>query len=206
MTNRSDLDWLGTSNCGLVGPYAFPFQWTFERRRARLHVCRSNAHQHPETLHGQAFLIEAVVPPMKHIRHAALEIVGAVWQLFFFSGAQDHSILDAIGSNAVWELTRPITPELCPREGTRMHLERVRIRFALRYIDWQKLALKNGRFFPPPVQMELTVDTVGSVQLLLRWSAGYAPGDKAWISQIVADVSSGEALLPRQTRRICEWR
>ncbi len=206
MTNHSDLNWLSTSACGLIGPFAFPFQSTFQRRREGLHTCRSNAHQHLEPLYGQAFFIEAVVPPMKHIRHASLEIVEAVWELFFFSGAEDCSILHAIGANAVWELTRPITPELCPREGTRMHLERVRIRFARRYSEWQMLALKNGRFFPPPRQMELTVNSFGGVQLLLRWSAGYALGDKVWVSQMVADVSSGEPVLARHSRRICEWR
>ena len=206
MTVRSDLDWLGTADCGLIGPNAFAFQNTFARRRDGRRSCRNTAHHHLQLMLGQALFVEAVDLPMRRIRHAAFELVETVWELFFFSSASDPSILCAAGINANWDLLRLITPQLCPRDGTRLLLERVRHRFARRYSAWQRLALKNGRFFPPPNRLELTVNTGGSVQLLMSWSAGFSPDNKVWVTQRVADVSSGEPVLQRHARRVTEWR
>ena len=202
---RSDSDalaWLGSPNCGLVGPCSFPFQWTFQRSRGGRHSTRQTAHHHFPQMKGQAIFVEAVTPPLRHIRHAALELVDAAWNLFFVSGAFDPSILSSLGSGAHWGMLQPILPQQCPRAGTRLLLERIRTRFANKYADWQALALRNGRFFPAPVRWELTVDTQGSVQVLLGWSTGFLPADQNMVIQRIAVVTPNAPVPPHQARKV----
>lgn len=204
---HSDTDalaWMGNSNGGLVGPHAFPFQWTFERRRGQRHTTRHTAHVQFPKMKNQALFVEAVTPPLKQIRHAAIELVDNVWDLVFFAGAHDPSILTALGAGAQWNLLQPISEEQCPREGTRMLIAWVRKRFANRVAEWQATALCNGRYFPPPNRWELSVDYQGCVQLLMGWSAGYLPSDRVLLMKRFAVITPGQSILPRQAQKTSE--
>ena len=203
---RPDLDWLGTPSCGLIGPHAFPFQWTFQRRRAGHISGRGTVYLHLPLMQGRPLYVEGVTIPIRRIRHAALELVDAVWHLFFVSGAYDPSILASLGTGADWDLLQPILPQQCGREGSRLFLERARRRFINRYAGWQVQAEQNGRFFPPPMVWNLTVHSQGNVQVLLGWSEGFSPSNKVWVTQRIADVSSGESVLYQHAHRVTEWR
>jgi hypothetical protein len=147
---------------------------------------------------GQALFVEAVTPPIKRIRHAALELVDAV----SCSGVIDSSIHSSLGTGAHWDLLAPILPQQCPHEAIRSLLARVRAHFVHRYAGWQALALRNGRFFPPPMRWELTMDTQGCVQVLLGWSPGFLPDDQVLVMKRgAADLRqcSGEFVKTNQT-------
>jgi hypothetical protein len=200
------LAWLSTPRCGLVGPHAFTFQWTFQRRRDGRHSTRETAHHHYPQMKGQALFVEAAAPPIKRIRHAALELVDSVWELIFVSGAIDPSILISLGTSAHWDLHSPLLQQQWPREGSRMVITRARTQFASRYAGWQTLALRNGRFFPPPVRWELAVDVRGCVQILLGWSPDFLPDDQVFIVKRAVDVTSCTFVVPHQARKITEFR
>jgi hypothetical protein len=204
-SDADTLTWLGNPNCGLVGPYAFPFQWTFQRRYDRRHKTRRSAHLQFPLMKGHPLFIEAVAPPLKQIHHAAMELVDKVWDLVFFAGAHDPSILSALGVGAQWNLLQLIRPEQCPREGTRMLIEWVRKRFANRFAEWQATALRNGRYFPPPNRWELSVDSQGCVQLLMGWSAGFLPSDRVLAIRRVAEFTPGQSMLSRQACKVLEY-
>lgn len=204
--SSDSLAWLSNPCCGLVGPHAFTFQWTFQRRHDGRHSTRETAHHHFPQMKGQALFVESVTPPIKRIRHAALELVDSVWELIFVSGAMDPSIHSSLGVSAHWDLRSPILEQQCPRQGSRMVLAWARTQFANRYASWQALALRNGGFFPPPMRWELAVDVRGCVQVLLSWSSGFLPDNQTFIVKRVADVTSGTFVLPHQAHKVTEFR
>jgi hypothetical protein len=142
---------------------------------------------------------------MKRIRHATLELVDAIWNLFFCDGALDVTILASVGAGAQWDMLHPLLPQHCAREGTGMLLNRIRVRFVRRYASWQRLAVRNGRFFPAPIRWEVTLNTQGSVQVVLGWAAGFTPGDQVLVVRRVAEVFPGQVSLAHQAPTVIQW-
>lgn len=196
--------WLGSPGCGLVGPRAFEFQWTFQRNADGRYNQRRASHRATPQWQGRVFYIEATELPISRIRHAGLELVDGVWELLFVSGALDDSIWAALDKHCQWNLLAPINAEVCSREGTRMELERLRRHWIRRYGLWQRLAVANGRFFPPPVSAVLTTSFEGIVQLWLSWGKGFAPADQLLLVQ--RSSAYPWLVLPRAANRLITWR
>lgn len=203
-TEHVETVWLGSPGCGLVGPHAFEFQWTFQRNADGRYNQRRASHRVLPQWRGQVFYIEAAELPISRIRHAGLELVDGVWELLFASGALDDSIWAALDKHCCWNLLAPISTDVCSREGTRMELKRLRRRWMCRYGKWQRLALANGRYFPPPAIAVLTARFEGEVQLWLSWGKGYAPADLSLLVQ--RSASYPWMVLPREASQLISWR
>lgn len=203
-TEHVDTAWMGSPECGLVGPHAFEFQWTFQRNADGRYNQRRASHRATPQWRGQVLYVEAAELPLGRIRHAGLELVDRVWELLFVSGALDGSIWAALDEHCRWNLLAPINADVCSREGTRLELGRLRRHWIRRYGQWQRLAMANGRYFPPPVNAVLTARFEGAVQLCLSWGKGFAPADLSLLVQ--RSAASPWLVLPREASQLIEWR
>lgn len=203
-TESLDTAWLGSPGCGLVGPHAFEFQWTFQRNADGRYNQRRASHRATPQWRGQVLFVEAAELPISRIRHAGLELVDGVWEVLFVSGAFDGSIWATLDKHCSWSLLAPIGADVCSREGTRMELERLRRHWIRRYGQWQRRAVANGRYFPPPVSAVLTVRFEGAVELWLSWGKGYAPADLSLLLQ--RSAASPWRVLSHQASRLIIWR
>lgn len=67
----------GKPTSGLIGPFAFPFEWTFQRSRSGRKSSRKPFHRLP-SIKGMPLFIEAVPPPVKQLREMLRELGAAV--------------------------------------------------------------------------------------------------------------------------------
>lgn len=189
-------DVLGKPTTGLAGPYAFPFGWTFQRRRALQHTSRRHARHLARLAAGMPLYIEAVTPPLKALRGElntlALAVachqgdIGYALLHRLFPGPDDGCWIDFADTSRI---------DACPRYGTRWFLQRQYRRFWRRYAELQGRAIANGRYFPPPVILRARVAPIGSIRIDMGFATGYLPGDRIYVLSPSENGYKGRAWL-----------
>lgn len=198
----SDLPFaLGSARSGLIGPYAFAPNWSFQRQKALNKSARHRAHhlwaQAGERVHGVPLYIEAVTPPLKRLRHLVDELARVVWihqclDIGFealrglFPGAAGEACIDFAASSAITAY---------PREGTRWFLGGKRRWFGWWYAELQRRALASGRYFPPPTVLRARTTASGLVRMELGYAHGFLPDDRRYVLTLPLDGKGGHTWL-----------
>ncbi len=173
---------LGASTCGLVGPFAFPFQWTFQRNRGGRKSSRKAMHR-LTGVKGMPLFIEAVPPPLKRLRNMLQELGEVVLSLhyevdedFFTLFGGEAALNDA--DEVILDFTQALTARACPRYGTWKKFNEQRDRFYKHYAELQRRAVANGRYFPPPTILRARNHRTNGVRMEMGFSEGFLPGNK----------------------------
>lgn len=171
---------IGSATTGLVGPYAFPFQWTFQRRTEHQYTSRRRARHLTQSAPAEPFYIEAVTPPLNVLRdlatalvktvhiHAMLNIGFSALQRMF-PGQHDDIAIDFADTPSI---------AACPRDGTRGLLQKWQTWFQMRYAKLQHRALANGRYFPPPTIMRVHLARDERMHIVMAFAHGFLPEDR----------------------------
>lgn len=190
-------DVIGCASTGLTGPYAFPPNWTFQRRGALQKSTRRRARQlrmqAGQCLRGQPLYIEAVTPPLKAIRHLLSELaqVVQIHQTFDIGFEQLYAFFPGPGGEAWIDFADPAAILGCPCEGTTLFFMRKRRWFAGWYADLQARALANGRYFPPPAILRVRTRAHGPLRVEMGFVPGFLPGDRLYVLAFDLDSQRG---------------
>lgn len=180
-------DWslLGSPHTGLVGPFAFPDRYTFERRVELDKSARKRARRMRAacgSVRGVPLYIEAVVPPLKILRGLLVQLativdihsrdIGHAMLYEYFPGEDEEACIDFSAGEEI---------ESCPRLGTRAWFSRWRRWLWARYAELQVRALDNGRYFPPPRCLRVYVPAEGPLRVEVAYAHGFLPGDRRYV-------------------------
>lgn len=170
-----DAPLIGSAACGLNGPLAFPFTHRLQRATRRNARRRASAELGSFT---QPLHVQASVPPMKALR----EQLGALAQSLHVHWGDVGELLPGLfapcGDGTIeFDLLATWDETHCPRFGTRRFLQRLQQRFVRHYGQWQRRALLNGRYFPPPLRLIARIADDGEVALGATFAPGFVPGD-----------------------------
>jgi hypothetical protein len=188
---------IGRASTGLTGPYAFPSNWTFQRRGELQKTTRRRARhlrmQAGQFLRGQPLYIEAVTPPLKAIRHLLGELaqVVQIHQTFDIGFDRLYAFFPGPTGEAWIDFADPAAILACPREGTALFFMRKRRWFAGWYADLQERALANGRYFPPPTILRVRTRAQGPLRVEIGFAPGFLPGDRLYVLAFDLDSQRG---------------
>lgn len=184
---------LGSPICGLVGPYAFPFQWTFQRNRGGRKSSRKAMHR-LTGVKGMPLFIEAVPPPFKHLRNMLQELGEDVCS---YQYQIDEDIFALFGGETalndadevILDFTQALTARSCPRYGTWKKFNEQRDRFYKHFAKLQRRAVANGRYFPPPTILCARIHRTNGVRMEMGFSEGFLPGNKLLVTTFPFSVT-----------------
>ena len=174
---------LGSSTCGLVGPFAFPMQWTWERNRGGRRSSRKAMHR-LTGIKGAPLFIEAAPPPIKQLKsmlrkfgeHVCLHQydIGEA----FFSSFESASAVSIEPEEIILDLTQMLEERACQRYGTWKLINEQRSWFYKRFAESQQRAIANGRYFPPPNILRVRIHRTNGVRIEIGFSEGFFFGNK----------------------------
>lgn len=180
---------IGSATTGLVGPYAFPFRWTFQRREEHQRTSRKRARHLASYPPG--------TPPLKSLRHLAKQL-GKVVRLHatldigfdslqpMFPGAEGEIEIDFVDAGGI---------DACPRDGTRGLFACWRSWFQDRYAGLQRCALANGRYFPPPCVLRVHMMADETLRIVIGYAHGFLPDDRRYVLLPQVKTRQGSAWL-----------
>jgi hypothetical protein len=180
---------LGAPNCGLVGPFAFPFQWTSQRNRGGRKSSRKSMRRRMDAK-GQPLFIEAAPPPIKQLRSLLREFaehvnlhkteIGAEFFSLFSNPSTPPVDIDEI----VLDLTQVLEAHACPRYGTWKLINEQLCKFYKHFAELQQRAIANGRYFPPPSILRVRVHRTQGVCMEMGFSEGFLPCNKLFVVRL----------------------
>lgn len=173
---------IGSSETGLLGPYEFPFCWTFQRNRGRRGT-RRRAHRLMPEQHGVPLFVEAGPVPVKYLRHLMHRLaVRVAGHLESDIGPRLFEIFPCFGSEAWIDFLDPHAGSV--RAGSQMLIAVLRNWFTARWSEVQKVAIASGQYFPPPRLLRARVAPNGGVRTEVGFARGFLPFDRlltAWL-------------------------
>lgn len=126
--------------------------------------------------------IEAVTPPLKALRGELNTLALAIaCHLGDIGYAQLHQLFPGLDGECWIDFADTARIESCPRDGTRLFLQRQYRRLWQRYAELQGRAIANGRFFPPPVILRARVAPIGTIRIDMGFATGYLPGNRIYV-------------------------
>lgn len=174
---------LGTPTCGLVGPFAFPFQWTFQRNRGGRKSSRRAMHRLTD-IKGVPLFIEAAPPPIKQLKSMLRELCEHVCVHHYDIGEELFSSFEAVSTvivqpeEIILDLTQLLEEPACRRYGTWKLINEQRSWFNKLFAELQQRAIANGRYFPPPNILRVRIHRTNGVRIEIGFSEGFFPGNK----------------------------
>lgn len=185
-SDQNNATELGAPTCGLVGPFAFPLQWTFQRNQGGRKSSRKSMHR-LTGVKGKPLFIEAVPPPIKQLRSLLREFAERVSRheaeigVEFFSLFSNPSATPVDAEEIVLDLTQVLEARACPRYGTWKLINDQRGRFYKHFAELQQRAIANGRYFPLPTILRVRVHLTLGVRMEMGFSEGFLPGNKLFV-------------------------
>lgn len=185
---KSDADntVVGASTCGLVGPFAFPFEWTFERNRSGRKSSRKPMRRLPG-LKGVPLYVEAVPPPLKRLRYMLRELGERVcshqYQIdeAFFSLFASFPTATDDTDEVILDLTQVLEEQSCSCYGTRKFINDQRNRFYKNFAELQQRAIANGRYFPMPNILRACIHRTKGMRMEMGFTEGFLPGNQLYM-------------------------
>lgn len=182
-SDHDSVEILGSPTCGLVGPFAFPFQWTFQRNRGGRKSSRKSMHR-LTGIKGMPLFIEAAPPPVKCLKNMLQEFGAHVSSHLceidedFFTLFAAYSTVLADADEVILDFTQAFKARACRRYGTWKLFNQQRSWFYKLFLELQRRAIANGRYFPPPTILRARVHRTNGVRIEIGFSGGFLPGNK----------------------------
>lgn len=185
---KSDADnaLLGAATCGLVGPFAFPFEYAFERNRGGRKSSRKSMHR-SLGIKGVPLYIEAVSPPFKTLRYLLRELGERVSSHQFQTDEDFFSLFGRFpvacddANEVILDLTHALEEQSCPRYGTRKFINEQRSRFYKKLAELQHRAIANGRYFPVPNILRACIHRTYRVRMEMGFTKGFVPDNQLYV-------------------------
>jgi hypothetical protein len=180
---------LGSPTCGLVGPFAFPFQWTSQRDQGGRKSSRKAMHR-LTGINGAPLFIEAAPPPIKQLKnmlrefgtHVCLHQYEIGEELFFLFVETSTVLVEPV--EIILDLTQILEKRACPRYDTWKLINDQRRWFYKLFSESQQRAIANGRYFPPPNILRVRIHRANGVRIEIGFSEGFFPGNKLLVVNI----------------------
>lgn len=173
---------VGSGETGLLGPYEFPFRWTFQRNRGRRGT-RRRAHRLMPERHNVPLFVEAGSVPVKFLRHLMQRLAHRIAQHRELDiGEVFFHIFPFIGHEAWVDFLDPQAG--FARPGSHILVASLRDWFMARWREAQKVAIASGHYFPPPRLLRARVAQNGGVRIEAGFARGFLPFDRlltAWL-------------------------
>ncbi len=176
-SNFPDPATIGPAECGLVGPFVFPAQWTFQRNPGRKSQ-RRQAHRRLD-VHGIPLFIEAALLPMKRLKSLMNELARRVWEHYALDiGETFFAVFPVEHDEAIVDLMDLKNIDHIPREGSCLLIQRLRLWFYCQWGQLQRQAVETGRYFPPPQLLRARVVRNAGVRLEVGFAPGFVPAER----------------------------
>lgn len=173
LTRRFALNWIGSSDSGLTGPFAFPTTYRWQRIVERRLAARKAARR-IYAVPRIALYVEAAPLPVKRLRHLITELAISVREHYAYDiGEEMFNLFPVILDHVCIDFASASLPHECARDGTRMWFDRLRDWFVDAYANLQRRAIANGRYFPPPLKLHARIDRSGMVFVNMCFARGY---------------------------------
>lgn len=167
---------VGSPETGLLGPYEFPFRWTFQRNRGRRGT-RRRAHRLIPEWQGMPLFVEAGPVPVKYLRHLMRGLaVRMAGHLESDIGTRLFEIFPCFGNEAWIDFFDHNAGSARP--GSQMLVAALRRWFMRTWADRQLIAIANGYYFPPPRLLRARVAPNGGVRIEAGFARGFLPFDR----------------------------
>lgn len=167
---------VGSPQTGLLGPYAFPFRWTFERNCGRRGT-RRRAHRLMPERHGAPLFVEAGPVPAKYLRHLMHRLASRIAKHREIDIGEAFCEIFPCGDNGAW--VDFLDPQAgVSRPGSHMLIAALRSWFMARWAERQQIAIASGHYFPPPRLMRARVAENVGVRIEVGFAAGFLPFDR----------------------------
>ena len=164
-----DADMFGSPLTGLAGPFA-----VCSRRFRRAPRC----HSHRALGSKITLAVQSAPVPVKRLRGLLVELAKAIAIHHQDLGDELFEILPPGTQGSVEiDLAPPLERNQCWRYGTRMYLANLRAWFTRQYGGLQHRALANGRYFPPPISLNVHLSRQGGIQVVAGFTPGYLRHD-----------------------------
>jgi len=168
---------IGSPATGLLGPYLFPFRWTFERNRGR-RGARRRAHRVMTERRRVPLFVEAGPLPVKRLRHLMQRLASRI------ADHREIDIGDAFFSvfpcgddgEAIVDFLDPDTG--VGRTGSHMLVAALRRWFMRTWAERQQIAIASGHYFPAPRLLRARVAPNGGVRIEAGFARGFLPFDR----------------------------